>query len=82
MFEFGEVKFEPVILRSETSSERAARQSGGHSADIIKGDVRWRGGRSAGWLGRSDFVRTACPILPATPATSAEEERKAPGWRI
>src|SRR5258705_13128545 len=34
----------------------------------------------AGWFGRSAFVRTACPILQATPATFPEQRRKTPSW--
>jgi len=62
--EFDEVKFEPVVLRSKRSLKPAFA----------------RGGNPAAWFGRSEFVRAACPILPATSATFAEELCEAPGW--
>ncbi len=38
MVEFGEVKFEPAILRSKTSLKPAARPLEGHPADIARRD--------------------------------------------
>jgi hypothetical protein len=75
----GEVKFVLAVVSSKTSLKPATRQLGQHPSDIIKLNLFAENGRSAGWLGRSEFVRTACPILPAAPATFGEEQRKTPG---
>ena len=65
----------PVRDRFETDRG----QLEGPSAGITRRDDFVPGAENpAGWFGRSEFVRTACPILPATPATFAEEPRKTP----
>jgi len=75
--ELGEVKFEPAVLRSKTSLKPITRHREGHRADMIQTRFPRLGVEDpAGWFGRSEFVRTTCPILPATPATFAEERRK------
>jgi len=79
IFEFGEVKLEPAILRSKTSLKPTTRQRDGHRADIIKRHVfarEWKFLR-AGSERVSSFGSLG-PILPATPATFAEEQRKTP----
>jgi hypothetical protein len=56
--EFREVKFEPAVLVLKTGLKPTARQHERHRKGVEN---------SAGWFGRSEFVRTACPILPARP---------------
>ena len=78
--EFGEVKFVPAVLLLKTGLKPTSRQLERHPVIITRHDV------FAGELkilragfGRSEFVRIACPNLPATPATFAEEQRKTSG---
>src|SRR6266403_390945 len=79
MVEFDEVKFEPVILRPETSSKPAARQLGRHSADILRRDVLAKGWRilRAG----SEGVRLFGPLVQSfrpRPLRSAKNSAKRP----
>ena len=77
--EFREVKFVPTVLLLKSdlnpATQQRERQPENHQAQRLRAGVE----NSAGWFGRSAFVRTAGPILPATPATFAEEQRKTPG---
>jgi len=78
--EFGEVKFVPAVLLLKTGLKPATRQLERHPAIITRRDGfarEWKILR-AGSEGVSPF-RTLVPILPATPATFAEEQRKTPG---
>src|SRR6266404_5145724 len=79
MVEFDEVKFEPAILRSKTSSKPAARQLGRHSADILRRDDFAKGLRipRAG----SEGVRLFGPLVQSfrpRPLRSAKNSAKRP----
>ena len=72
--EFGEVKFVPAVLPLRTRFKPTTRRHERHPADTTRrnpfaGESKILRAGSEG----SEFVRTRCPILPATPATFVEE---------